>query len=131
MSFISNPELRKRGMEVFAELYSGSNAEQMHEEYGAKAQDFLDMSLEWAIGGLFGRPGLDMRAREIVALTLVVADHTNSEALIAHAHACVRTGMSKREIYEAILMTIWYIGAPGASWAFSVLKGFFDDMEST
>lgn len=129
MAFVSNPALRQRGNEVFAELYAGSNADAMHEEYVRKSSDFHSMSVEWCQGGLIGRPGLDLRAREIGILTLCVADGRVPDATIAHAHACLRAGMSKREIYEVILQTIWYVGAAPASLAFTALQGFFDDME--
>ncbi len=129
MAFTSNPELRKRGEEVFAELYGGTHADEMHEEYSAKSSDFHEMSLEWAIGGIFGRPGLDMKSRELIALALCVADGRVPDAVIAHAQSCLKIGLTKREIYEAILMTLWYNGAGGVSLAFTALQGFFDDME--
>lgn len=129
MAFISNPALRKRGSEVHKELYGGGHGDEMHEAYAKKSSDFLAMSIEWCEGGLIGRPGLDMRAREIGILTLCVADGRVPDAVIAHAEACLRTGMTKREIYELILQTIWYVGAAPASLAFTALQGFFDDME--
>ena len=127
MTFISNPELRKRGLEVFEELYSGGHGDQMTDEYQGKSTDFADMSLEWCIGGLFGRPGLDLKSREFVALALCVADARVQDAVLAHAEACLRTGATKKEVYEAILMTIWYCGAGPASMALSTLKDFFGD----
>ncbi|MGE4404323.1 carboxymuconolactone decarboxylase family protein [Pseudomonas sp.] len=129
MAFISNPELRKRGQEVYAELYGGSHADEMTSEYNEKSSDFADMSLEWAIGGLFGRPGLDLKSREFVAFALCVADGRVQDAVLAHAEACIRAGATKREVYEVVLNTIWYVGAGGASLAFSTLKDFFADME--
>lgn len=126
-SFISNPELRKRGQELFDKLYSTGTAAAMTEEYRAKSSDYADMSLEWAIGGLLARPGLDIRAREFIALALCVADGRVPDAIEAHAQALLRVGATKTEIYEAILMCVWYTGAAPVSLALSRLKDFFHD----
>jgi 4-carboxymuconolactone decarboxylase len=127
MSFSSNPQLRKRGLELFEQLYSTGTAASMTSEYRAKSTDYADMSLEWCIGGLLGRPGLDIRTREFIAMALCMADGRVPDAVLAHAEALVRLGVTKDEIYEGILMGIWYTGAAPVSIALSHLKHFFDD----
>ncbi|MBT8472140.1 MAG: carboxymuconolactone decarboxylase family protein [Marinicaulis sp.] len=127
MTFSSNPELKKRGDEIFKELYGGSIADKIHEEYAKKSPDFHQMSVEWCQGGLIGRPGLDLKSRELVILAACVIDGRVQDAVVAHAYACIRAGANKREVYETILMLIWYAGAAPVSIALSTLQEFFDD----
>lgn len=129
MAFVSNPELRKRGEETYKKLYSGTIADAMQGEYREKSPDFQNMAMEWCIGGLLGRPGLDLKSREFVALALCVADARVQYAVQAHAESCLKVGATKREIYEAILMCTWYTGAAPVSMAFSTLKEFFADLD--
>ena len=129
MSFSSNPELLKRGKKVYEDLYAGTSADQMTEEYHGKSDDFAGMALEWCIGGLMGRPGLDYKSRELVALTLCAADGRLQGAVLAHAEACLKVGATKKEVYEAILMITWYAGAAPVSLALSTLNDFFGDEE--
>jgi 4-carboxymuconolactone decarboxylase len=125
MTFHSNPELKKIADETYEKLYAGSLADEMQGEYKEKSSDFQSMTYEWCIGGLFGRPGLDLRAREFVAFTCCVADARVQYAVLAHAQALVKLGVKKREIYEAVLLCTWYTGAAPVSMALSTLKDFF------
>lgn len=133
--FVSNPELRRRGQEVWERLYAGGYGGEITKQHEAKSSDIADMSLEWAIGGLFARPGLDLRTRELVAVAdCVVAGFglgPVNDAVIAHAHGALRVGATKREIYEVILQGIWYHGAAPAHLALSSLKDFFGEDENS
>ena len=127
MSFVSNPELRERGQKVLEELYEGGLGGKMNAEYRAKSSDFANMTLEWMMGGILARPGLDMKSREFVAFALCVADGRIPDAVQAHAEALLRVGATKEEIYETILMCLWYTGAAPVSMALSKLKPFFEE----
>ena len=127
MSFVSNPELRKRGLELFEKLYGSGIGQKMAEEYSAKSSDYAQMSLEWCVGGLLARPGLDIRTREFIALILCVVDGRIPDAILAHAQALEGLGATKTEIQEAILMCIWYTGAAPVSLALTRLKDFFNE----
>ena len=129
-AFISNPALRKRGEELDKKLYGGGLGEDMAKEYRRKSPDIADMSTEWAIGGLIGRPGLDLRARELILVVLcaiIEGGATGKDAIIAHTQAALRVGATRREVYEALLMTIWYVGAGPAHNALNVLQDVFDE----
>ena len=130
-AFISNPELRKRGEELDRRLYGGGLGEEMSGEYRRKSPDIADMSTEWAIGGLIGRPGLDLKSRELILVTLSAVAGLGmgpvNDPVIAHANAALRVGATKREVYEALLMSIWYLGAGPVHVALTALKDFFDE----
>lgn len=136
-AFVSNPELRRRGQELWERLYGGGKGEAMHEEYRAKSSDLEEMSLEWVIGGLMARPGLDIKTRELALIAVCTQAAYGmgpvNEAVIAHAEGALRVGATKQEIYEVILQTVWYYGAAPAHLALSSLKDFFaeDDGNSS
>ncbi|OUS82230.1 carboxymuconolactone decarboxylase family protein [Rhodococcus sp. NCIMB 12038] len=130
-AFVSNPELQRRGRELQALLYDGELGEEMRQRYRRKSPDIADMSREWAVGGLIGRPGLDLKTRELLCVVLSVVSGPGcgpiNDPVIAHAQACLRVGATKREIYETILQCIWYLGAGPVHIALTALSDFFDE----
>lgn len=130
-AFVSNPELKRRGTEVEKLLYGGDLGEEMGKAYRRKSPDIADMSLEWVMGGLLGRPGLDLKTRELILIPLCAVAGIGmgevNDPVIAHANGALRVGATKREIYEAILMSIWYLGAGPVHVAMTALKDFFDE----
>src|SRR5919205_2207157 len=113
-AFVSNPELRKRGSELERQLYGGDLGEEMNVEYRRKSPDIAEMSTEWCVGGLLARPGLDLKTRELICVSLcTVAGQGMGEVndpVVAHANAALRVGATKRENYETILQGILYQG---------------------
>lgn len=72
--------------------------------------DFTDISIEWAIGGILARPGLDVKTRELVVIaSCVTLGHTVPQ-LRAHTQAALNAGASREEIIEAILQLLFYAG---------------------
>jgi 4-carboxymuconolactone decarboxylase len=130
-AFSSNPDLRKRGLEVLEELYGGGIGAKKNEDYRDNSSDFADMTLEWAIGGLFGRPGLDMKTRELIALaSCVPLTSYVTYPIAAHAEAALKVGATKTEIYESVLQCLWYSGSAGVAVSLGVLKEFFEKYEA-
>src|SRR5919206_4813276 len=125
-AFVSNPELRKRGAELERQLYGGDLGEEMNVEYRRKSPDIAEMSTEWCVGGLLARPGLDIKTRELICVTLCATAGLGmgevNDPVIAHANAALRVGATKREIYEALLQCIWYTGAAPVHIALTALQ---------
>nr|WP_296768804.1 carboxymuconolactone decarboxylase family protein [Rhodococcus sp. (in: high G+C Gram-positive bacteria)] len=130
-AFVSNPELKKRGEEVGRILYGEGLGEEMHEAYRRKSPDIMDMSVEWVQGGLIGRPGLDLKTRELILIPQCAVAGIGmgavNDPVVAHAQGALRAGATKREIYEALLMSIWYLGAGPIHVALTALQDFFDE----
>lgn len=130
-AFISNPELRKRGAELERQLYGGDLGEDMTKAYRRKSPDIADMSTEWCVGGLLGRPGLDIKSRELICVAICTVAGLGmgevNDPVIAHANAALRVGATKREVYETLLQCIWYLGAGPVHVALTALKDFFDE----
>lgn len=108
--FPSNPELRERGSTLFAELFGGEAEKALLRDMEGLCPDFVDMTVEWAIGGITARPGLDHITRELVVIaSCVTLGHTVPQ-LRAHTQAALNAGATREQIIEAILQLTFYAG---------------------
>jgi 4-carboxymuconolactone decarboxylase len=71
------------------------------------------MAIEWALGGVMGRPGLDLVTRQLVVIASCVTLGHAMPQLRAHTEAALQAGASKEQIVETILQMTFYAG--GAS----------------
>lgn len=62
----------RRGLELLEKLHGGQAGAAMVEELKDICPDFATMTIEWAIGGIMGRPGLDLLTRELVRNALIL-----------------------------------------------------------
>lgn len=107
---ISNPQLRQRGLDYFERLFGAGAGQALVQDMEGLCPDFTDMSIEWAIGGITARPGLDCVTRELVVVaSCVTLGHTVTQ-LRAHAQAALRAGASREQLIEAILQLTFYAG---------------------
>lgn len=107
---ISNPELRRLGMEHLEKLFGSGAGQALIDDMAGLCPDFADMSIEWALGGITTRPGLDMVTRELVVIaSCVTLGHTVTQ-LQAHTRAALSAGASRDQIIETILQLTFYAG---------------------
>ncbi|SEI88296.1 carboxymuconolactone decarboxylase family protein [Frateuria terrea] len=117
----------KRGEELLAQLHGQDAASALAAEMQDIAPAFVDMTIEWALGGILARPGLDLLTRELL---LVAACTTLGHAplqLRAHAEAARRLGATKEQLVEAILQLTFYASGPSIRSALLTLKAVFDE----
>ncbi|HEX7389358.1 MAG TPA: carboxymuconolactone decarboxylase family protein [Acidiphilium sp.] len=107
---ISNLELRRRGVACLAELFGDGAADALVSDMDGLCPDFTDMSIEWALGGITARPGLDRVARELVVIAACVTQGHLVTQLRAHTQAALRAGATREQIIEAILQLMFYAG---------------------
>jgi 4-carboxymuconolactone decarboxylase len=87
-------------------------------EFTAPFQEFIT---RYAWGEVWGREGLDRRARSCVTLA-VLATLGQEKELAAHVRGALRNGLSREEIAEVLLHTAIYAGVPAANAAFAVAQ---------
>lgn len=80
--------------------------------YGLSAQ-FWDHTLEHIVGGLWERPQMNLRDRELVMLALIAATPSRV-GLIPHLRNAHFLGFSAQAVREILLMVAWYAGWPKA-----------------
>jgi len=82
---------------------------------------FHDFSMQHLYGGLWARPGLSLRDRELVAIALTLAA-SSPDTLPQHFENAHKMGISAALIMEVILTTAYYSGWPKAGGAARLLR---------
>lgn len=111
---------REDGIKIFNEMMPDikgtgeQTSERMAHELGA-------LSLEYAFGTLWNRPGLDRKSRSLVTLGILIALRASRE-LEFHFPIALRNGLTKEELDEIIYHSTAYAGFPAASEASHVAQ---------
>ena len=109
----SQPELRERGLALLEQLHGDGAAQALVDDMKGLCPDFVDMSVEWALGGVMARPGLDLVTRELVTIASCVTLGHPVTQLRAHVHAALVAGATRDQVIETMLQLLFYAG--GAS----------------
>ncbi len=106
---------RARGRDWFARVM-GAPAP------AAAPDPFVAATLDHLFADVWSRPGLSVRDRRLVTLTLLIA-HGNEGALRMHLGATMRQAqLTDAELDELILHVAHYAGWPGAALASQVVR---------
>ena len=103
-----------RGIEIAEQLAAEKLDEFTTSRVAELAPDFARMAIEFPLGDLYSRPGLDFRSREIVAITSLATLGNAAPQLRIHIRAATSVGVSKAEIIEILMQTAIYAGFPAA-----------------
>ncbi|PCE23569.1 carboxymuconolactone decarboxylase [Paraburkholderia acidicola] len=121
--------LRRRGLELFEQLHGGHAGAAMVAEVAEICPAFADMTIEWSIGSIMDRPGLDLATRELILVASCVTLGNAMPQLRAHAEAALRVGATKEQIVETVLQLTFYAGGPAVRNSLVFLKEVFAQME--
>jgi 4-carboxymuconolactone decarboxylase len=81
---------------------------------------FFEAATEHAWGGLWNRPGLDLKYRSLVVVS-VLATTGRLHELQTHLRGALNLGWTPEELREALLQTAGYAGFPASIDALRVL----------
>lgn len=101
-----------RGLELLDTLHGGHVGEGMVEEMKTICPDFATMTIEWAINGIMGRPGLDLATRELLLVASCVTSGNAQPQLRAHMESAAKLGVSREAMIESLLTLLFYAGGP-------------------
>jgi 4-carboxymuconolactone decarboxylase len=104
--------LHRQGLELLEKLHGGHAGEAMVAEMSQICPAFADMTIDWALGGVMARPGLDLLARHFVLIASCVTLGNAEPQLRAHVQAALGIGATKEQIVEVILQLTFYAGGP-------------------
>jgi 4-carboxymuconolactone decarboxylase len=103
-----------RGIEIAERLAAEKLEEFTTSRVAELAPDFARMAIEFPLGDLYTREGLDLRSREIVAISsLATLGHAGPQLRI-HIRAATQVGLTRAEIIEILMQTAIYAGFPSA-----------------
>lgn len=106
---------QKAGLAVLDQLGWGEN-----EGVRALDEDLWRIVTETNFGTIWSRPGLPLRDRELICLSILIALGAHGVALhFKHAH---KLGFTPDELKEIVLQTVPYAGLPKALQAMAILK---------
>ena len=103
-----------RGVEIAEQLAADKLEEFLTSRVAELAPDFARMVIEFSLGDLYARDGLDMRSREIVAISSLASLGDTGPHLRIHIRAAMRLGVTRAEIIEILMQTAVYAGIPAA-----------------
>lgn len=115
-----------RGMEIRRAVLGDDHVDASIARSTWVDQPFQDYIVGAAWADVWGRPGLDRRARSLVTIALLAALGHEAE-LEMHLRASRRTGATAETIAEVLLHVAVYAGVPAANAAFAALRREFGD----
>jgi 4-carboxymuconolactone decarboxylase len=111
----------QRGAEMRRRVVGGAYADRTAREADAFTAPFFELGTEHVWGGLWTRPGLEVRYRSLVVIT-VLATLGRLHELRTHIRGALNLGWTPEELREAFLQLGGYAGYPAAIDALRVLS---------
>jgi 4-carboxymuconolactone decarboxylase len=84
-------------------------------------QDVQRILTELGYGAVWARPGLPLQTRSLITIALL-ACLNRPEELRHHIRGALRLGLSKTEVFEAMIQVLPYAGAPAMQGGLRVAK---------
>ena len=103
-----------RGIEIAEQLAAEKLEEFTTSRVAELAPDFARMAIEFPLGDIYARDALDLRSREIVAISSLATLGNAGPQLRIHIRAATNVGVTKSEIVEILMQTAVYAGFPAA-----------------
>jgi len=124
-------ELYKKGLEMRKNLRSEAEFQKNASEYAEDpvSQEFIDVVTETVFGGLWSRPGLDIKTRTLICVVSDIATGRYPELEI-HLRFALRQGWTERELTETMFHMSGYVGVPLVREATFVAKKVFAEVRA-
>ena len=90
-------------------------------------QDVQRILTELGYGAVWARPGLPLQTRSLITIALL-ACLNRPEELRHHIHGALRLGLSKTEVFEAMIQVLPYAGAPAMQGGLRVAKAVLAEL---
>ena len=116
------------GMEVRRRVLGDDHVDTASQAMTDLDRDFQTWITENVWGGVWTRPGLDLKTRSMITIAILGA--LGHEELSLHLRAARNTGVGVEEITEILLHVAVYGGVPAANRAFKVTKQIYEEGDS-
>jgi 4-carboxymuconolactone decarboxylase len=116
----------RRGWERLMEV-DGESGRRVIESLQDVAPDLGRYVVEFAFGEIYRRPVLDLRQRQLVTISALTTLGGAEPQLEVHINAGLNVGLTAREVVEAILQCIPYVGFPRVLNATFVARRVFEE----
>lgn len=92
----------------------GKAGEKVVESLKHIAPDLARYTIEFPFGDVYDRPGLDLRAREMITVAALTALGNARPQLKVHIHGALNVGVTQEEVVEIMIQMAVYAGFPAA-----------------
>jgi 4-carboxymuconolactone decarboxylase len=123
----SATDIHRTGLELMARVHGGRSGEELVRAVSRVCPDFATMTVEWAMSGVLGRPGLDLLTRELLLVAACTTIGHVVPQLRAHIDAARRLGASREQIVETILQMLFYAGGAAVANALLIAGEVLDE----
>src|ERR1043165_2615028 len=96
----------------FLRTIAGDAADQLIANLDAAAPGFSKALVPFAVVDVCGRPGLDMKTRELITVAALAAHVNSGLQLKLHIGGALNVGCTPTEIVEALVQISLYAGIP-------------------
>ena len=110
-----NPQAHAAGLALLDRLHGGHSGERLVASLASICPDFATMTIEWALAGVMGRPGLDLITRELMLIAACTTLGYAEPQLRAHIEAALRVGATREQVVETIVQMTFYAGGAATS----------------
>lgn len=114
----------EEGMAVRRQVLGSEHVDRVTSATSDLDRAFQDWITENVWGGIWTRPGLDLKMRSM--LTIAILGALNHEELELHLRAARNTGVTPQEVAEVLLHVAAYAGVPAANRAFKLAKSIYE-----
>ena len=120
----------KKGLETMKEYVTEDALKQMVESDALAdvAPDLRKMIVEFAYGDIYSREGLGKKKRALVVITAVVTQGAAPQTK-THITRGLHAGLTPKEIVEALLQLVPYIGFPRVQNALTIAQEVFREQK--
>ncbi len=123
---VDENERYSKGVNIQAPLYGNEiekSLQGLPENMGKDVSDFLT---EVCFGDFYTRKGLDIKTRELLAISILVTNG-NTSTLKSHIRGSLKAGNTRETITSAIIQCLPYVGFPNTISALKTLKAVLSE----
>jgi len=119
-------KLFEKGLKNRREVLGAAYVDKALAEMDDFSRPIQELVTQYCWGEVWGRPGLDRKARSMINLAMLTALNRPHE-IKTHVRGALNNGLSKDEIMEVFLQTAIYCGVPAAIDSFRIARQVFEE----
>ena len=116
----------KQGLENFRRI-TGRAGKSLTDTFQKTAPDLERYLMEFVFGDIYSRTALDVKSRQLAAISALAALGTCQPQLVVHINGALNVGCTEAEIVEVVLAVAIFAGFPAAINAMVIAKQVFAD----
>lgn len=122
---MSNSALTEHGKFIMNQLQEGL-ADRVTSSLAELDIDLPALITDYAFGAVVGRPGLDLKSREMITVASLITIGHAAPQLKLHMRAALNVGVSQQELLEVVIQMAIYAGVPACMNALTVYRGVIE-----